>query len=39
VKPLAAAPVPSPALPPGKTSRYSLTVNDHRYEATVEILN
>jgi hypothetical protein len=27
------------AVPAGKTARYSLTVNERRYDATVEILN
>ncbi len=37
----AAAPAARPIAPavPGKTSRYALTINERRYEATVEILN
>jgi oxaloacetate decarboxylase alpha subunit/pyruvate carboxylase subunit B len=38
-KPAAAGSTTPFAVPAGKTSRYSLTVNERRYDATVEILN
>jgi alpha-beta hydrolase superfamily lysophospholipase len=38
-KPAAAGTTAPFAVPAGKTSRYSLTVNERRYDATVEILN
>ncbi len=37
--PAAAGSKPPFAVPAGKTARYSLTVNERRYDATVEILN
>jgi hypothetical protein len=38
-KPAAAGSTTPFAVPAGKTARYSLTVNERRYDATVEILN